>query len=138
MAAAQMRFAGVTASWLVATALSLSACDSASEPADTDGASGSGESGLAPCEAQPTVTYDTFGRGFLSTYCDGCHGSQVIARQGAPADVIFDTPDGAQMWGDRILARVVPDDGGPATMPPAGGVTPDDRTRVQVWLTCFE
>lgn len=91
---------------------------------------------LAPCDEQPTITYDTFGRGFLATYCDGCHGSGVTARQHAPDDVVFDTREGAEMWADRILARAAPEDGSEPTMPAVGGVPPFDRERLLVWLTC--
>ena len=104
--------------------------DAASEAESEDG-------GELRCDEAPTVTYDTFGRGFLSTYCDGCHGSAVEDRQNAPVDVVFDTREGAQDWADRILARTVPPDGSAPTMPPVGGVTDEDRERVVVWLNCF-
>ncbi|MCA9709179.1 MAG: hypothetical protein KDK70_25265 [Myxococcales bacterium] len=106
------------------------------EPDDPALTGDSDTEGLAPCDEQPVITYDTFGRGFLATYCDGCHGSAVEDRQGAPDDVVFDTPEGAQDWADRILARSAPADGSPPTMPPAGGVTPDDADRLLVWLIC--
>lgn len=113
------------------------ACDEGSA-GDTE-AGGSGESdGLAPCEEQPVITYDTFGRGFLATYCDGCHGSAVVERQGAPPEVVFDSAAGASMFADRILARTAPPDGSEATMPPVGGVTEEHRDRLIVWLTCWE
>ncbi len=108
------------------------ACD---EPEDAP-IGGTDTEGLAPCDEQPVITYDTFGRGFLSTYCDGCHGSAVDDRQGAPDDVVFDTREDAADWADRILARVAPDDGSGPTMPPVGGITPQDVDRVVVWLTC--
>jgi len=92
---------------------------------------------MAPCDEQPVVTYDTFGRGFLSTYCDGCHGADVADRKDAPMDVVFDSREGARMWGDRILARAAPTDGTDPTMPAVGGVTPHDRERLLVWLTCY-
>jgi len=95
------------------------------------------DGGLAPCDEQPVITYDTFGRGFLSTYCDGCHGSAANDRQGAPAEVVFDTREGADEYADRILARSAPPDGAAATMPPVGGVTPEDTERLTVWLTCW-
>lgn len=103
---------------------------------DSDGTQTEGAV-LAPCDEQPAVTYDTFGRGFLATYCDGCHGSEVSNRQGAPEDVVFDSRAGADDWADRILARAAPDDGSPATMPEVGGVTPEDTVRLRVWLTCY-
>ena len=50
---------------------------------------------------------------------------------------MFDTPEGAADWADRILLRTIPDDGGEATMPPAGGIAPDDVERLKVWLECY-
>jgi uncharacterized membrane protein len=118
-----------------------SACED-SDPAgpserDSEGMESEGEP-LAPCDEQPVVSYDTFGRGFLATYCDGCHGSEVVERQDAPEDVVFDTREGAEQWADRILARSAPENGEPATMPPVGGVTPEDTVRLRVWLTCWQ
>ena len=99
-------------------------------PAETTGDDGSSEGGLGDeidCEAQPVITYDTFGRGFLATYCNGCHGAEVEDRQGAPETVIFDAPEQVDMFVARILARTVPADGvGP--MPPAGGIVPTTST----------
>lgn len=122
--------------------LALASCDGGSDPtteADSGDGDGTATDAAPSCDEQPVVTYDTFGRGFLATYCDGCHGSQVVddARQGAPPQVVFDDRAGAANYGDRILARVAPPDGSAPTMPPVGGVTPDDRERVVVWLTCF-
>ncbi len=121
----------------IALVLSLALLVACEESSDDGALGGDSESdGLAPCEEQPVITYDTFGRGFLATYCDGCHGSAVTERQGAPEDVVFDTREGAMEWADRILERSAPSDGSVATMPPVGGVTPDDTDRVIVWLTC--
>ena len=88
------------------------------------------------CEDEPVLTFDTFGRGFLATYCDGCHGGQVLDRKGAPPAVVFDDRETVSMFTDRILARVVPPEGVPP-MPPAGGVTEDDLERLRIWLTCY-
>lgn len=114
----------------------FAACEGSTDDGGLGGDSDSDSEELAPCEEQPVITYDTFGRGFLATYCDGCHGSAVTERQGAPDDVVFDTRDGALEWADRILERSAPADGSVATMPPVGGVTPDDTDRLIVWLTC--
>lgn len=115
--------------------------DELSSEDETEGAgddSGSGGEAL-DCEEAPVITYDTFGRGFLSTYCNGCHGGDVAgeARQKAPPEVVFDDPEGTDLFADRILARTLPEDGSPPTMPPAGGITPDDLERVEIWLTCY-
>ena len=106
---------------------------------ETDGDESSGEeTGIEEivCEDEPVLTFDTFGRGFLATYCDGCHGAQVLDRKGAPPAVVFDDRETVSMYTDRILTRVVPPDGVPP-MPPAGGVTEGDLARLRIWLTCY-
>ena len=88
-----------------------------------------------PCAGAMTVTWNSWGRGFLTEACQGCHHSEATQRYGAPDDIVFDTVDDAWTHADRILARAAADD---PTMPPAGGVTEDDRTRLVWWLTCGE
>lgn len=87
------------------------------------------------CAGAPVETYDTFGRGFLTFHCQGCHASATPDRLGAPVDVVFDTKDDALRQRDRILARAA---GDAPTMPPAGGTTDEDRARLEIWLRCFE
>lgn len=85
------------------------------------------------CNGAPVTTWDNFGRGFLTENCQPCHASTAPDRQGAPEDVFFDTE--VDMWhqATAILNRATGDD--PA-MPPRGGVTEDDRYRLEVMLTC--
>lgn len=129
----------MSARLLVACLLVAVGCDDGSAGDDAGSSTGTGTGdALAPCEEQPVITYDTFGRGFLATYCDGCHGAAVENRQGAPADVTFDTREQALALADRILARTAPADGSAPTMPPVGGVTEEDRERLLVWLGCWE
>lgn len=86
-----------------------------------------------PCADVPLLTWETFGEGFLISQCDGCHAASSPDRHDAPAEVHFDTPAEAWSWSERILARAAGDD---ATMPPNGGVSADDRTRLGWWLGC--
>jgi uncharacterized membrane protein len=122
----------VNRSLALSLALALLSCQGSGE-CESDGPL---TSECVKCSEQPVITYDTFGRGFLSAYCDGCHGSAVTDRQEAPEDVVFDSHDGAVEWAERILARAGPSDGEP-TMPPAGGVAPADAERLVIWLTCY-
>ena len=48
------------------------------------------------CPESSTLSYDTFGRAFMTAYCTRCHAStlQGTARQGAPSDHDFDTLEG--------------------------------------------
>ncbi len=129
--------------WLFSVlAPALGACveGEPSEAGDTGGMEGqatdTGPQGPVECDTAPVVTYDTFGQGFLRTYCQGCHSAAVEDRKGAPEESVFDTRDQASAWADRILARSIPAEG-VAPMPPVGGITPEDLERAQVWLTCY-
>jgi len=88
------------------------------------------ESGL--CATAPITTYDNFGAGFFVQNCSTCHAATTGNREGAPEDVTFDSEEEILAQADRVLARVVTD----PTMPPQGGITEDDRYRVEVWLSC--
>jgi uncharacterized membrane protein len=109
----------------VACALALSACGP--------------EPGLDPtttgCADAPLQTWETFGKGFLRAHCQGCHGSQVVDRQGAPTGVEFDEHDVVVELSPYILRQAGGDE--PA-MPPAGGVPADDRERLRLWIECFQ
>jgi cytochrome c5 len=109
------------------------ACD---RPASHDENDEGGDTESLSCADAPIVTYESFGRGFLATYCNGCHAAGVTNRQGAPQDVTFDDAEQASAWADRILTRALVDDEGPP-MPPAGGIVPDDAERAEVWLRCW-
>ena len=126
-------------------ALLLVGCEEDSPPAAEDTGASTGDASDSDtdtdtdalvCADAPTLTYDTFGNGFLATYCNGCHGAGVPDRQGAPEMVVFDTREQADMFADRILARAIPAEG-VTPMPPAGGITQDDLDRLEIWLNCF-
>lgn len=87
------------------------------------------------CKDAPTVNYDNFGHGFMTENCQGCHASTAPNRYGAPEDVAFDSVEDCWRWRERILARSVGED---ASMPPNGGVSEDDRTRLSWWMICAE
>jgi uncharacterized membrane protein len=86
-----------------------------------------------PCASAPLVTWDNFGRGFLTENCSTCHAATAPDRHGAPDDVVLDTAAEAWAWKDRILARSAVT---PPTMPPEGGISADDQTKLQDWLVC--
>ncbi len=90
------------------------------------------------CADVPTVTYESFGRGFLTANCQGCHASTAADRYDAPEDVTFDTVE--EVWAQAELVLIVAStySGLDPTMPPQGGVTEDDQTRLQWWLRCAE
>ena len=86
-----------------------------------------------PCADVPMLTWDSFGRAFLTENCNGCHAATTLDRNEAPIEVNFDTPEQAWALSGRILARST---GETPTMPPNGGVDPDDLTRLEWWLEC--
>lgn len=125
----------------------LVACGGSTGDKADDTAGGDTASGDV-CEELSTVTFETFGAGFMTENCMACHASTSANRNGAPDDVIFDDPAAAEAgtaspgevdaaatwaWADRILARAAVD---PPTMPPMGGTSDDDRTLLYAWLTC--
>ena len=101
------------------------------------GACGDESSGLEdyPCpEGGTKLTYDGFGKAFMGNYCQGCHGSTVKERNGAPPSYVFDTHDQVIAHEDRIFARAAGDND---SMPPGPDDPPDaDRTRLAEWLAC--
>jgi uncharacterized membrane protein len=80
------------------------------------------------------LTYDNFGRQFMNDYCQSCHGSMSVNRQGAPGDFIFDTQAQIQHWRSRIYVRAASTND---SMPP-GPVDPPIEVRNQLadWLAC--
>jgi hypothetical protein len=112
--------------------------DSSDADSSGDGDTGEGSTGAdaLPCDELPVITYDTFGAGFLATYCNGCHSAAVADRRGAPPSVVFDTREQAATFATRILARRDPPPN-ITPMPPAGGVVAEDDEKLQIWLQCF-
>lgn len=86
------------------------------------------------CSDAPVIMWANFGEGFLKANCQSCHASTASDRSGAPEDVIFDTKADAVAQADRILARATGED---PTMPPQGGVTEQDREKLEIWLRCY-
>ncbi len=100
-----------------------------------DGGS-AGDTGVSEfCRDAPVVTWNSWGHGFLLESCQGCHASTAADRNDAPEEVVFDTVEDAWTWAPLILAVAAVD---PPEMPPLGGTTADDRTRLRWWLECGE
>ena len=121
--------------------------DSADAPGhtgETGSSSHTGESdppvdtAAAFCRDAPDITYASFGRGFMTGNCQGCHASTAENRHDAPEDYVFDTVEDCWRFASSILAVATPLDGDDPSMPPLGGVTDDDRTRLMWWLLCAE
>jgi uncharacterized membrane protein len=85
------------------------------------------------CEDAQLVTYTNFGKSFFTHSCQGCHASTAPDRYGAPEEVQFDTLDWVWEQSAVILAVAAGDE---PSMPPQGGVTDDERTKLKWWLQC--
>ena len=94
------------------------------------------------CPSGSTLTYDSFGRNFMTKYCVGCHGSNVMgdARKGAPADHNFDTLASILRFADHIDERAAAGPNSVNTeMPPADATekpTEAERQQLGEWLAC--
>jgi uncharacterized membrane protein len=114
--------------------LGLGACAGTSD--DDDGGADSADTGTpAWCEDAPVVTWNNFGQGFVTEHCQACHAGTAEDRNGAPADVTFDSHEETRAWSGRILARAA---GEAASMPPRGGVSDDDKLLLEIWISCWE
>lgn len=87
---------------------------------------------LDECEL---LTWETFGEGYLRSWCTGCHHSQLepADREGAPVGLDFDDHDIVLDTLARIAARAT---GEVPTMPPVGGADARERARFERWLAC--
>jgi uncharacterized membrane protein len=109
----------------------LVACDG-----DEHGHDGSG----AVCPTDSALTYASFGKDFVETYCTSCHSSELVgdARHGAPGGHDFDSLAGIQAVADHIdeAAAAGPDNTFKAM--PVGDPKPtlQERKDLGEWLAC--
>lgn len=87
------------------------------------------------CVDAQLVTYNNFGESFMKHSCQGCHASTAPNRFEAPEDVTFDDLESVWAQSEVILAVA---SGSAPTMPPQGGVTELQRTKLIWWLRCGE
>jgi hypothetical protein len=88
-----------------------------------------------PCPPAGTkLTYDNFGKGFLDSNCQICHGRSSDERKGAPSSFDFGTVQSVREHKDRIFSRAAADND---TMPPGPDDPPrDQRDKLAEWLSC--
>lgn len=90
--------------------------------------------------AASTLTYANFGMGFFAGYCQRCHASAVTgaARNGAPADHVFDTLADIITAKDHIDENAAAGPNAVNTAMPPGAPTPteDERRKLGEWLAC--
>lgn len=81
-----------------------------------------------------TLTYESFGRDFIATNCQTCHGATNSGRKGAPSGYDFGSQADVVKWKTRIFSRAAADN---VTMPPGPDDPPADaRTKLAEWLAC--
>ena len=85
------------------------------------------------CDEAPVTTWNNWGQGFLVQNCNACHAATSTDRQDAPEDMVFDSPEDVALRKAGILTQAT---GDAPEMPPAGGVSAEDRARLEAWLRC--
>jgi uncharacterized membrane protein len=94
--------------------------------------------GSAPdCPENSTLTYESFGKGFVDEYCADCHAASVTgtARQGAPKGDVFDSLTQIQAKSDELIDEVVIEKAMPYKTydhQPSN----DERDKFGEWLAC--
>lgn len=113
--------------WLV-----LLGCSGGEGGGDDTSGTGGDDQAAAWCDTAVEVGWEDFGHGFVLTHCQGCHASQAPDRYGAPESVVFDTEADCVERRADILRVVLEWE----SMPPAGGVTADEKALLETWLSC--
>ena len=92
------------------------------------------------CPDGSTLTYNNFGKNFMTKYCTRCHSSELTGadRQGAPSFHDFDTLYGIKAVSNHIDETTA---AGPAAVNdgmPIDGPSPtkDERYQLGEWIAC--
>lgn len=95
----------------------------------------------AVCPPGSTLTWDSFGQTFMTTYCTRCHASTLTgsARNGAPAFHDFDTEAGVIAVYDHVDQYAAAGPNAVNTIMPPDGPFPTEAERRQLgeWLACI-
>ena len=119
--------------WLSQLAVGcLLACGGSDDTGTVPTGLDSGGAAGFPCDTAPSVTWENWGRAFVTTHCQGCHASTAPDRYGAPENVAFDTLSDLRLWEQRVRVRVLELE----DMPPAGGLTDDEKFLLETLLDC--
>lgn len=84
------------------------------------------------CADAPAVSWDGWGEGFFTTWCQACHSATTGERNGAPPGVDFDTEAELVFWAEAVRRTVLEE----GTMPVGGGVSEEDAVLLGVLLDC--
>lgn len=78
------------------------------------------------------LTWENYADGFFLSYCRSCHSAATPDRHDAPVGTDFDTEAQVDDMEGAIRAAVITYE----TMPPGGGVLPEDKVLLGEWLDC--
>jgi len=133
----------------LAAALSVaaSACSDTQDPttnskgSTTNDAAVEDRSSGSTCPSGSTLTYDTFGRTFMETYCVRCHSSSLVgptARSNAPDGFNFDSLVSIRLVEARIDEMAAAGPTRTNEFMPIGTPQPttDGRRQLGEWLAC--
>ena len=112
----------------------LSGCGGASKEARDDTAVVPQDT--SSCE--DVYTWTTVGAPFVTTWCTPCHSPELLDtadRQGAPLNVVIDSPQTVRQWAS-VIALVIRSEDEDVRMPPAGGPTEEELLAFEEWLDC--
>lgn len=101
---------------------------------------GEGVATLSTCPPDSELTYESFGREFMDSYCTRCHSSALsgAARNDAPVGHDFDTLDGVLAVAEHIDEYAAAGPAGVNTAMPPSAPAPSEESRRQLgeWLAC--
>lgn len=94
----------------------------------------------ATCPQGSTLTYDSFGRQFMESYCTRCHASTLTgaARMGATAFHDFDSLAGVRAVANHIDETAASGPGATNEAMPPNGNKPSlaEREMLAEWIAC--
>lgn len=92
------------------------------------------------CPVDSTLTWDTFGREFMTTYCTRCHSESIDGpdRQGAPKDHNFDAAAQVREQMEHVDESAAAGPDAVNMGMPLGDPTPteEERRKLGEWLAC--
>lgn len=114
------------------------ATTSGAESSSSSGAEESSSTGepASDCPPDSFLTATNFGMPFMTTWCTGCHSSDLVGpteRQMAPEQFDFDDLESVRTHADFIAQDAA---GTNVLMPPAGGPTDQERAWLAEWIAC--
>jgi hypothetical protein len=88
-----------------------------------------------------SITYENFGKKFMTDYCLRCHGAEVTCedRMGAPIDHNFDNLAEIDLLREHIDQKAAKGPDGPpnTSMPPSDPKpTDEEREKLGIWIAC--